>query len=516
MPITRPQLTPNLMQKRIPTLLGLGFLVIGLIVGVVFIGRGSGIFAPRATPETTPKQVHISNITDTTFTVSFLTDSATTGVVEYGTTENDLESVAQDDRAAVSANATALQTHHITARGLTAGTTYYFLIKTGSGSLFDNNGSVFSVMTAKKAGTPVAAKTIYGTVLSPSGAPASEGIVYVTPEGAEELSTRLSENGTWALPLSNARTPDGSNYASITDSTPLRVFVQSKNAAETISHISPVSKAQPVTTLSFVAGKATEVASAVAESTTETITVETSNEVAVIPEDTTESDSDTTTTGEVDMTSSTGSSSAQKSSKTSRTSFLAEESTSSAALDESTIVLLESAVPEELTTTTPVIKGKAAANVEVTIDVHSDTQISDTVTTDQQGNFEIDISEYEQELEPGEHTVTYSYSDPISGETVTKTKTFTVLAQASSTEQPYGTGNPYPIGGTATASASPTSTTSATASPRTTIPSTSSGVPVSGAVGTTLALIFGGAFFIISGVWSFWVSKAFATTSPEE
>ena len=57
MPIapTQPVLQKSFMQKRIPTLIGLGFLVIGLVVGVVFLGKGAGIFAPRAAPETKPR-----------------------------------------------------------------------------------------------------------------------------------------------------------------------------------------------------------------------------------------------------------------------------------------------------------------------------------------------------------------------------------------------------------------------------------------------------------------------------
>lgn len=543
MPITNPQPAPKLSQRRIPTLLGLGFLVLGLVVGVIFIGRGSGVFAPRATPETTPKQVKITNITDNTFTVSFLTDDTTSGIVQYGTAENDLDQVAQDDKMAVSATTSEFQVHHITARGLSAGTKYFFLLKTGSGAVFDNNGSVFTVTTAQKSGTPAAAKTIYGQINTPSGGPANTGIVYVTPEGAGEMSVRISDNGSWAVPLSNARTVNGSGYAEITDTTPLRVYVQSERPGQTITHITSVGQAQPVSPLAFVAGTATEVASTLETEVTQEVTTRTEtiegdpltgssvvSEATMISTDSAKTDD--TLSGEIAMTATETGSDDQ----TGRESLLVKESTSSAQqqdVPEVTVVSLESPESEQVTTTTPIIKGKAAANIQVRIEVHSDTQISDTVTTNANGEFEIDISQYEDELEPGEHTVTVNYTDPVTGEEKTTTKTFTVLAQANtgSNEQPYGTGNPYPIGGsadsatssgstptpspTASASASPVSTDSATPSGRTSMPSTASGIPVSGAIGTTLALIFGGAFFIISGVWSFWVSKSYTEAEVE-
>ena len=45
-------------------MLGLGVLVVALIGGLVMFGTGTGVFAPRATPQTTPKQVKITNVAD--------------------------------------------------------------------------------------------------------------------------------------------------------------------------------------------------------------------------------------------------------------------------------------------------------------------------------------------------------------------------------------------------------------------------------------------------------------------
>jgi cobalamin biosynthesis Mg chelatase CobN len=185
-----------------------------------------------------------------------------------------------------------------------------------------------------------------------------------------------------------------------------------------------------------------------------------------------------------------------------------------------------------ITTSQPTIVGEAVPNVVVDITVNSHTQLHQQVTADTNGEFELDISQLEAELEPGDHSVQYSYVDPTSGQTVTKTKSFTVqptvqLAQASTgrttttqtTTQPFGSGNPFPVGGTtlsattptptprATASASPTASSSATTSGRTSQPSTASGIPTSGSVGMTYALIIGGIFFLITGIWSFWISQ---------
>ncbi|NCN24450.1 MAG: hypothetical protein GW945_03140, partial [Candidatus Pacebacteria bacterium] len=103
----------SLLEKRIPTFIGLGVLVIGLVVGTIFLGKGSGVFAPRAAPETTPTNVRLTNITDTSFTVSFTTSSPAIGSVKYGEVENKLKLQASDDRNQLSGSTSPFTTHHI-------------------------------------------------------------------------------------------------------------------------------------------------------------------------------------------------------------------------------------------------------------------------------------------------------------------------------------------------------------------------------------------------------------------
>jgi hypothetical protein len=94
---------------------------------------------------------------------------------------------------------------------------------TGTGSTFDNEGQPFKVKTAARNGAPSAAKTIYGSVSNQAGAPAEGSIVYVMVNGAGPMSSQVKASGSWAIPLSNARTTNGSNYAEITDNDTLQI-----------------------------------------------------------------------------------------------------------------------------------------------------------------------------------------------------------------------------------------------------------------------------------------------------
>ncbi len=510
----KPAIPSKLLDKRIPTLLGILVLVVALIAGTLLLGQGPGVFAPRATPTTTPKNIKVTNVTDNSFTISFLTDDLTPGFVKYGTTENALNSQASDDRDQLSGTVADFKMHHITVRGLQPTTNYYYTLGTGAGTNFDNNGSPFLIKTTARNGAPAAAKTIYGSVSTQAGSPADGSVVYVALANAGEMSSLVKASGSWAVPLSNARTKDGSAYAQISDADSIIISVQGTTPTETTSFNTTVSEAQPVPTLTF--GQ-----SAPPVSPTPTPTPTSTPEESVQP--TPETTPKPTATPEVtpELTSFFN---ASPSAEASNSALVAEdaESTSSATASVTTVDL-EKTVPQQVTTTQPTIIGKAVPNVTVTIQVHSDTNIEQFVTADANGNFSLDIAALSKTLEPGPHSATYSYTDPTTGQVVTKTVNFVVESSAQQLAQakPFGSGNPYPP---ATATPTPTpATQSATASPsaaattsgRTSMPATNSGVPVSGSVGTTLALVFGGLFFIISGLWSFWISHQLGKNEVE-
>lgn len=514
--------------KRIPTLVGLGVLVVALIAGTLLFGQGTGVFAPRATPQTTPKKIRVTNLTDSGFTVSFLTDESTVGHVKYGTDPKKISSQASDDRDQLSGTVGKYNIHHITIRGLEPNSLYYYNLGTGSGG-FDNNGQPFSIKTTQRSGVPSAAKTVYGSVVSPSGSPAEGVVVYVKAEGVGEMSSLVKSSGSWAIPLSNARVVDGSTYAQITDENVLTLFVQGKSSSLTSQITTTVVDAQPVSNITL--GQSQNLAQedysgsqgVGGDNPSNIESPEATDNLNLI--ETPEATNDNPdligppeTVGGLDNI--LGGGNSEESSASSQFSYSPEATGEASVVETVALVDLEaiegasgSSAPT-VDTTQPKITGKAAPNATISIQVNSDTQIDQYIVADGEGNFELDISQLEQELEPGEHSVTYSYEDPATGQTVTKTQTFYVsesasqLAQADTggtQEYPYSSSSPFPI---ATESTEATESAEATQSAEATeSASTESAIPVSGSVGTTYALIFGGLFFILAGVWSWWIAN---------
>lgn len=242
----------GILNKRFPTIIGLFILFAALGAGVFFIGVGPGIFTPRAAPQTTPKNVKITNITESTLTVSFLTDEPTTSFVKYGTSATSLNNREADDRDQLSGNVGTYNTHHITIRNLQADTTYFFTLGTGSNSLFDNSGKPYTIKTGPKVGSQSTAQTIYGTVLTKDSNPAEGSVVYVTVDKGGELSTLVRSSGTWAIPLSQLRSPNGGNAPEFSSNTLMQVFVQGKSVADTAVLTTTVGQPQfPVKTITL-------------------------------------------------------------------------------------------------------------------------------------------------------------------------------------------------------------------------------------------------------------------------
>lgn len=457
----------ELLSKRIPTILGILFLVGGLGVGIFIVGQGTGGFLPKASPETTPRNIKITNISDNAFTVSFITDVASPGYVKYGTEANSLNNQTSDDRDQLSGSVGQFTTHHITVRSLSPSTAYYFAIGTASREIYTDNGKPYQVTTAPRIGGAPEALTVYGSVVTRASTPASDSIVYISVPGSSPLSTLVKSSGSWAVPLSTARTTNLSSYAALTDDTVIDILVQGKDAASNATAKATVANAQPVPTITL--GQ----------------------------------NSDFTTGSTSDQTAT--------SSATTDSRFSADQLNPATEASGSTTQSLgitfsnPSQEGEEINTVRPALQGKAPAKTVVTIEVHSDPVYKGTVTTDANGNWSFTPS---GDLAPGDHSITVSYQDA-NGQLITETRTFKVLAQGVSTNPAF----------TSTPSASPkptpiaTSSGTSTSSAKKTV-ATGSAVPKSGSTEQTMMLLSLGFSLLLAGGYA-WKKAALLSAKDD-
>ena len=227
-------------KGRIPTTLGIAFLVVGIVAGVALI-KNRQIFRLRASPEVLPKNVRVSNITDGSFTVSWVTDKETQGFIRWGANTS-------LDKTKIIPSDTPGFTHSFLIEGLSPSSVYYFNINSG-GKEFDNNGVAWQVKTGLTIPNQPKANIISGSVISQAKTPVKNALVYVQVGGSSLLSTITSEEGTWVIPISAARTQNLSSYIPINDSTTLvEISVQTGPSNIASAQIYPVA-AKPAPTI---------------------------------------------------------------------------------------------------------------------------------------------------------------------------------------------------------------------------------------------------------------------------
>jgi len=160
---------------------------------------------------TVPIQLRLSNVRDTTFTVSWLTGFRETGHLRYGREPDALDRTAYDLRG------TSYQgyTHYVVVSELQPQTTYYYDVISG-GTTDNNDGAHYQVTTGPDLAIP-APYLVFGQVLRADGRQAAGSLVYLTlqdndgrgtPGESALLSALVDQDGYWSQSLSNARSRD--------------------------------------------------------------------------------------------------------------------------------------------------------------------------------------------------------------------------------------------------------------------------------------------------------------------
>ena len=363
-------------QITIPTLVGLLVLLVGIVAGVYFIQQ-SPSWLLRASPESKPKQVKVTNITDNSFAVSWITDEATSGFLRYST-GNSFDLLAEDDRDQLSNKVTNFKSHHVTVQGLTPATDYLFKIGSGK-STFDNNGQPFKITTAPPLTQAEPASDVaYGNVIDQANNPVEGAIVYLSLNGATPLSTITKSSGNWVIPLNTARSEDLTSFATYDKDASLEdIFVQAADKGFATA-IATTSNDNPLPTIQL--GNNHDFRAA--------------GDGQIPPEDDLDEAPPPLQVPKDEIT------------------------------DQKQLTIINPGQGEELNSQKPEFLGTAPANQTLTITVESNPIYSGTIQIDENGNWSWEPPE---DLAPGEHTITITLADGTN-----QSKSFTILAQGAS------------------------------------------------------------------------------------
>ena len=442
-------------KSKIPTIIGIVILLAGTFAGVFFL-RMNQVFRIGASVTITPKDIRTSNLSDASATISWTSEGATTDFISWGETQGNLNKIEEEGNTDQK-----FFTHSITLTGLKGDTTYFYKINS-EGTNFDNNGIPWQFTTGEVLPINQSSNPISGSVITASGQPSKRALVYVTIDGYL-LSTLTSDAGNFVLQLGNARTSDLKNSAQIDKAqTVLNVSVQAESGDSASAQIFPQS-ANPIPPL--VLGQVQDYRSLqpVGEGQNPSANLN-------LPINATE-----------------------------ESKF--NISTPSGASKPTSVILESLTEGETVTSTQPQFFGKGPAGETISITIHSEQTISQTVQIPKSGSWSYSPS---TPLSAGAHSITISWIDA-AGITRNLTKDFVVQAG----EIPAFVASPSGKTPSPTPTLSPTPTPKVTLTPTPTRIATPSGtpspVPVTGDLTPTLVLSIMGLAIIVFSiyVWRF-------------
>lgn len=200
------------MPKKIPTLLAL-FLLFFTIGIISFFVQKLTSGQTKASSSYEPKNLMITNITDTSCKIIWQTETPLTGIITLSS-GNNAKITAYDERD-ITGKMNKYTTHSVSVKNLQPSTSYTISVISG-GKQFPINNTPYIFQTGPTLSNEAISgfEPAYGTVKTREGKSASGGIVVLSLENSQTLSTLITTSGSWIIPLNIIRTKDLSRYVS--------------------------------------------------------------------------------------------------------------------------------------------------------------------------------------------------------------------------------------------------------------------------------------------------------------
>lgn len=204
---------------KIPTLLGLSLLITALVLGI-FIYIYSQNLQNQQRTLYMPKELTVTNVFAEQATITWWSDTPTTGQVAYGTgiSLNDIQNDNRDLQELKSH-----QVHFVTLRNLKPETTYKYQVIANS-IRFPEKPLTFRTSSALETSTQN--RPLRGSVLNVNLNPIDEALLTLKIDGAADMSTFTSTAGNFIFPLKELRTTDLTAPFAIDSQTPATLIIK--------------------------------------------------------------------------------------------------------------------------------------------------------------------------------------------------------------------------------------------------------------------------------------------------
>ncbi len=237
----------KLWHKRIPTSAAFLLLFISIWVTSFLLQKGA-VFIGQATPDKTPQNVKIYNVSDSSFAVAFATYDKTVSALLVDVDSKNSNTIFDYRDKKGEAN---FNSHFIVVSGLSPNHKYSFSILS-EGQTFNNGDSKYIVKTGPKISSKSPnQKLISGKVILPDGTPAPDTIVQLQVPNAQSIATVTDNNGSYKIQANIIRSANLSTYIRLGSSTEIVLKFSNQNLESTIKSIYKSAATIPTVTLSY-------------------------------------------------------------------------------------------------------------------------------------------------------------------------------------------------------------------------------------------------------------------------
>lgn len=269
---------------RIPTIIGILLLVV-LISGIAFFVERVFRTETKASGSREPKQIRITNISDTAYTVSWTTELPTTGTLLVAT-KGKSNKVYFDERDHTG-NLGEYHAHSITVRDVLADSDYTVTpLINGKPHILADKPIPIHIPSSLPINTG-GLEPAYGVVQNEDGTAATDVLLYMTIEGGQELSALTKPSGSWIIPLNQTRTADLTSYLPVIERMNETIQLYSGTNQSVVStdslNDSPVPEIQMGKDFDFKRQQAKKAANSAIALRTITPTIESKQELASFP-----------------------------------------------------------------------------------------------------------------------------------------------------------------------------------------------------------------------------------------
>jgi hypothetical protein len=180
-------------EKKIPTILGLLILIGGIFVSVFLTNKNTD-FISKASSDCNPKNPQITNITNNSASLSFVTESACLSSLSINNQTINNSAILNNDQKS--------KIHYFDINNLQDSTEYeYSLINDGK----TYKQSSYNFRTAEKPNGSIPSSNLaWGRVFTPELKPAGKVMIFLNIPGSSPLSALVTSSGNWNISLANS------------------------------------------------------------------------------------------------------------------------------------------------------------------------------------------------------------------------------------------------------------------------------------------------------------------------